>query len=180
MYSISIDSIGVYHRPAARKYELSRQPDHKSLSLGRIELFPKKNFEQALEGLSEFDRIWVVFSFDKSVGWNPKVRPPRGKKKIGLFATRSPHRPSSIGMSCVQLKGVSGRFLDVQGADLLDNTPILDIKPYIPYCDSFPDAKAGWVDSIMDSNYELRWSSLAIEQKDFLYSHGVFFSDYVF
>jgi tRNA-Thr(GGU) m(6)t(6)A37 methyltransferase TsaA len=85
-------------------------------------------FEQALEGLCHFERIWVIFVFDQSIGWKPKVSPPKWAGKIGVFATRSPHRPAPVGMSCVRLKEISGRSLFVQGADLLDKTTILDLE----------------------------------------------------
>jgi len=180
MVKVCLDSIGIYRSDPVNKYELSRQPVDTNPSLGRILLHPKMNFEQALEGLCHFDRIWIVFLFDQSLGWKPKVSPPRWPGKIGVFATRSPHRPVPVGMSCVQLKEISGRSLYVQGADLLDKTTILDLKPYIPYCDSFPDAKAGWVDTVHNSAFTLKWSDLALKQKAFLRSLGVHFSDHVF
>ena len=117
---------------------------------GVIELLPGKNFEQALEDLNGFDRIWVVFVFDRNNHWKPKVRPPVGgmEKRIGVFATRSPHRPNPIGMSAVELVKVEGRKIYIRNFDLLDGTPILDIKPYIPQADAFPEAKAGWRDEV--------------------------------
>ncbi len=111
---------------------------------GRIELDSGLNFEQALCGLEEFTHIWVLFSFHLNAHWKPMVRPPGLTCKKGVFATRAPHRPSRIGMSVLQLSRICGRTLFVTGSDLLDETPILDIKPYIPSVDIHPNASAGW------------------------------------
>jgi tRNA-Thr(GGU) m(6)t(6)A37 methyltransferase TsaA len=113
-----------------------------------IELLPHVPVE-ALRALEGFERIWVIYVFHMNEGWSALVRPPRGPKvKRGVLATRSPHRPSPIGLSAVRLLGVEGRTLRVHGVDLLDGTPVLDIKPYVPYADAFPDARAGWVDEV--------------------------------
>jgi tRNA-Thr(GGU) m(6)t(6)A37 methyltransferase TsaA len=112
--------------------------------------------EETLAGLEGFSRIWLLFAFHRSQGWAPMVRPPRGPRiKRGVFATRSPHRPNPIGLSCVELVAVEGRRLRLRGVDLLDATPILDIKPYVPYADAFPDAKAGWIDQVDASSGRL-------------------------
>jgi len=95
------------------------------------------------------ERIWILAHLHLNQGYNAKVMPPRGpKKKRGLLATRAPHRPNPIGLSAVTLLGVKGNKLSLGPCDLIDGTPILDIKPYIPYADAFPDAKAGWVDEL--------------------------------
>lgn len=104
--------------------------------------------ESVLQDIAGFDRVWLVFAFHRSEGWRSVVKPPRGGSKRGVLATRSPHRPNAIGLSAVELLGVHGKTLHLRGVDLLDGTPILDIKPYIPYADSFPDAKAGWIDEL--------------------------------
>ena len=98
------------------------------------------------------ERIWIVFVFDRVNSWKPKVRPPFGGKdqKIGVFATRSPHRPNPIGLSCVTLLSVEKNLLYIADHDLLSGTPVLDIKPYIPQVDSFPGVKAGWRDEVPD------------------------------
>ena len=103
---------------------------------------------EAFRDLAGFERIWLIFVFDRSDGWKPQVRPPRGGGKRGVLATRSPHRPNAIGLSAVELVSVEERALRVRGVDLLDGTPILDIKPYVPYADAFPAARAGWIDAI--------------------------------
>ena len=98
--------------------------------------------------LAGFDRIWLVFVFHRSQGWTAQVRPPRGGGKRGVLATRSPHRPNPIGLSAVELVAVEEGCLRVRGVDLLDGTPVLDVKPYVPYADAFPQARAGWIDAL--------------------------------
>lgn len=105
--------------------------------------------ETALRDLAGFERIWLIFAFHLSEGWAPLVQPPRGpKRKRGVLATRSPHRPSAIGLSCVELVAIEGRTLRLRGVDLLDGTPVLDLKPYVPYADAFPGVRAGWIDAV--------------------------------
>ena len=116
----------------------------------------------AVRGLEDFSHIWLIWQFSESVrqGWSPTVRPPRlgGNTRMGVFATRSPFRPSPIGLSCVRLLAVEqdphlGPVLRVAGADLMDGTPILDIKPYVPYADSHPEASAGF--TAQNQNYQV-------------------------
>lgn len=103
----------------------------------------------SLRGLDGFERIWVLFCFHRSEGWAPLVKPPRSAGgRQGVLATRSPHRPNAIGLSAVELVAVEGRSLRVRGVDFLDGTPVLDIKPYVPYADAFPEARAGWIDAV--------------------------------
>lgn len=102
----------------------------------------------AFRDLAGFERIWLVFVFHRSEGWKPEVRPPRGGGKRSVLATRSPHRPNAIGLSAVELVAVEDHALHVRGIDLLDGTPILDIKPYVPYADAFAQSRAGWIDAI--------------------------------
>jgi tRNA-Thr(GGU) m(6)t(6)A37 methyltransferase TsaA len=104
--------------------------------------------EKVIQDLSGFDRLWLIFAFHLSEGWKSSVKPPRGGPKRGVLATRSPHRPNSIGLSAVELVKIEGRTLHLRGVDLLDGTPVLDIKPYVPYADAFPDSKAGWIDEL--------------------------------
>lgn len=105
--------------------------------------------QEALRGLEGFERIWVLFCFHRSEGWAPLVKPPRSAAgRQGVLATRSPHRPNALGLSAVELVAVEGRSLRVRGIDFLDGTPVLDIKPYVPYADAFPEARAGWIDAV--------------------------------
>lgn len=121
-----------------------------------IELLPHVPLD-ALRALEGFERIWLIYVFHMNEGWSALVTPPRGPRiKRGVLATRSPHRPAPIGLSAVELVSIEERLLHVRGIDLLDGTPILDIKPYIPYADAFPGARAGWVDEVdaMEANSE--------------------------
>lgn len=104
--------------------------------------------EKAIQDLRGFERLWLIFAFHLSEGWRSSVKPPRGGPKRGVLATRSPHRPNSIGLSAVELVRIEGKTLHLRGVDLLDGTPVLDIKPYVPYADAFPHAKAGWIDEL--------------------------------
>lgn len=110
----------------------------------------------ALRGIEGFSHLWLLWQFDRAQRetWSPTVRPPRlgGNERMGVFATRSPFRPNPVGLSCVKLIGLTqtteGPVLETEGADLVDGTPILDIKPYLPYCDSYPKARGGWTDGL--------------------------------
>jgi len=114
-----------------------------------LELDPSIVPEVALADLAGMERIWVLSLLDRGGTFAPEVTPPRGPRtKRSLFSTRSPDRPNPIGLSAVELVRIEGTRLHVRGIDLLDGTPILDLKPYLAYADSFPDAKAGWVDTI--------------------------------
>ena len=122
----------------------------------------------ALKGLEDFSHIWLIWEFSKAVRdtWSPTVRPPRlgGNKRIGVFATRSPFRPNPIGISCVELKGIDlhtaeGPVLHVLGADMVNNTPIYDIKPYLPAVDSYPNATGGFTDLIEENHWKLIFRS---------------------
>ncbi len=112
--------------------------------------------KQTLRDLVGFDRIWLLYHFHRNEGWKPMARPPRAPRKYSVFATRSPYRPNGIGLSCVKLDRVDLTLdqLWVSEYDLIDGTPILDVKPYIPRYDSFPDAKAGWVDELDEGGVE--------------------------
>jgi len=112
-----------------------------------IEFNEGENYQEALKDLEGMERVWVVFAFHKAKNWKHKIFPPRGSQKRGLFATRSPHRPNPIGISAVKLVKVDGLKLYIEDHDLVDGTPILDIKPYLPYVDSFPDASYGWLEN---------------------------------
>lgn len=117
---------------------------------------PEYRNSDALRGIEGFSHLWLIWQFDRAERerWSPTVRPPRlgGNERMGVFATRSPFRPNPVGLSCVKLIGLTktteGPVLEIQGADLVDGTPILDIKPYLPYCDSYPEARGGWTDGL--------------------------------
>jgi len=145
--------IAFVHSPYARRIDAPHQSvvvagtETGAEAEARIE-FVESLPSEAFADLAGFERIWLLFVFHRNDGWKPQVRPPRGGGKRGVLATRSPHRPNAIGLSAVELIAVEQRALRVRGVDLLDGTPILDIKPYVPYADAFPDVRAGWIDGI--------------------------------
>lgn len=158
--------IGVLKSNQKYRFETPRQ-GCLALNQGAVVLEPGHNFEQALEDLQGFSRIWLIYSFHLNENWKPKIKPPRSDRKVGVFASRSPHRPNQIGMSCVELEKVLGRKVYIRNFDLLDGTPILDIKPYIPYCDSFPDSKTGWLPE-KNKVYKIVAEELFISQSDWV------------
>lgn len=144
--TLTISSIGVIHTKMVTKFDAPHQPKDGDDERNVIELNEGHNFESAVQDLDGFDRIWLVWWFHRNTTWRPYVLPPRGPaKRRGVFSTRSPHRPNPIGISVVPLLGVEGRKIYVGNTDLLDGTPILDIKPYISTVDSFPESSLGWI-----------------------------------
>uniref|UniRef100_UPI00402A8E39 tRNA (N6-threonylcarbamoyladenosine(37)-N6)-methyltransferase TrmO n=1 Tax=Succinivibrio sp. TaxID=2053619 RepID=UPI00402A8E39 len=150
--SFNIEPIGFIHSPYAEKFAVPRQPGLAPDALSVIEFYPPYNDELSFIGIDGFSHIHVIFLFDRVeyTSFRPKVRPPRlgGNISVGVFATRSPFRPNRLGLSIVKLNRVireNGKVkLEVKGADLVDGTPVIDIKPYIPFVDSVPDAKGGF------------------------------------
>jgi tRNA-Thr(GGU) m(6)t(6)A37 methyltransferase TsaA len=163
--SVNITPIGVLNCNFNYRFEQPRQGEFAKNS-GVITLNQNENFEQALEDLDGFDYIWIIYLFHKNSSWKPKVSPPvnPNNKKKGVFATRSPHRPNPIGMSCVKLISVNGRNIKIEDFDLLNGTPILDIKPYVSTYDSYPNAKRGWIPIPNLETYQLYFSTIFLEQ----------------
>lgn len=154
MEQITENIIAYIHTDYNEKFGIPRQSGLAPSVQGRIVFEPEFRDPEAVRGLEGFSHIWLIWEFSENRGkaWSPTVRPPRlgGNRRMGVFATRSPFRPNPIGLSCVELSEVrlddpEGPVIVVQGPDLLDGTPILDIKPYIPYADSFPDASIGFL-----------------------------------
>lgn len=144
--ALSLQPIGHMRTMLAEKMDAPRQPAASAGTPGIIELLPGCNLEHAIEDLAGWERIWVIFWFDRNSGWRPKVLPPRSTSgRKGVLATRSPHRPNPLGLSVLRLERVDGLQLHVRDVDLLDGTPILDIKPYVAYSDSHPDSGGGWL-----------------------------------
>ena len=169
--------IGTFFGEANYKYDVPRQGRLFAGHPGRIELAHGRNFETALRDLEGFERIWVIFLFHENEGWRPTTRPPvpaPGKERIGTFASRSPYRPNPIGLSCVRLLRIDGLTLYVDEADLLNETPILDIKPYIPMADAFPEAKAGWVDEQIKESWAIETTPAFEEQNQWLRENSEF------
>ena len=148
-----IRPIAVIHTDFPEKFGIPRQAGIIDELRGEIVFEPEYRREEALRGLEAFTHIWLIWQFseNREKGWTPTVRPPRlgGNVRLGVFATRSPFRPNALGLSCVRLLGIRqdperGPVLRVAGADLMDGTPIFDIKPYIPYADCRPEASGGF------------------------------------
>lgn len=155
------------------KFGIPRQSGLVDALKGKIVFTPEYRNPSALIGLEGFSHIWILWQFSKSVReeWSPMVRPPRlgGDKKMGVFATRSPYRPNAIGLSSVKLEKIEddpvlGKVLHVSGADLLDGTPIYDIKPYLPFTDSHPDAVGGFADSFKEYGLEVNFPDELLQQ----------------
>ncbi len=145
-----LEPIGWVRSPYRRRFGTPQQASaFDSHAEAVLELDPNRISPAALADLEGMERIWVLSWLHRGGGWSESVVPPRGPRvRRGLFSTRSPDRPNPVGLSAVQLVCVSGTCLHVRGVDLLDGTPILDIKPYVPYADAFPEARAGWIDEI--------------------------------
>ena len=152
----SINIIARMHSDFATKFGIPRQSGLVEELRSTIVFEPEYRNADALRGIEGFSHLWIIWQFSEAVrsDWSPTVRPPRlgGNTRMGVFATRSPFRPNNLGLSCVKLLGVEetaehGTVLHVGGADLMDGTPIFDIKPYIPYADCKPDATGGFTDT---------------------------------
>ncbi len=167
--------IGYFRCEKISKLQAARQGSEDESNIqGCIELEPGFNFEQALEDLDSFSHIWILFEFHFNKNWKPKVQPPRyAQKKMGVFATRAPYRPNNIGMTAAQLVRVQGRKIFVHGTDILDGSPILDLKPYLPFSDSFPKATTGWIQNPPGKKTELTLSRIAEEKIKWIEAHGV-------
>ncbi len=154
--SVQIEIIGRVRSCYPEKFGIPRQPGLVKSSSGRLELCSGYDREEMVRGLEGFSHLWLQFIFHQAVaeGWRPTVRPPwlGGQKRVGVFASRSPHRPNFLGMSVVRLRGISvvdGRLgLDLSELDLMDGTPVVDFKPYLPYSDSLPQASSGFAGQV--------------------------------
>lgn len=151
--NVEMKVIARIRSPFPEKFGVPRQSGLVDSLQAQIVFEEEYRNADAVRGLDSFSHIWLIWQFSRAVrnGWSPTVRPPRlgGNERMGVFATRSPFRPNEIGLSSVKLEKIEidsklGPVLHVSGADLMDGTPIFDIKPYLPYCDSHPDAIGGW------------------------------------
>ncbi|MBR1812032.1 MAG: tRNA (N6-threonylcarbamoyladenosine(37)-N6)-methyltransferase TrmO [Clostridia bacterium] len=167
MKNLICTPIAVIHNDFKEKFGLPRQSGLSVHLLSEIIMEPPYRNPDAFRGIEDFERLWLLWEFSeakKADGWSPTVRPPRlgGNQRMGVFATRSPFRPNAIGLTCVKLEKFEitekyGPVLTVSGADLMDGTPILDIKPYLPYADSYPDAAAGFTAQIPKPTLQIVW-----------------------
>ena len=177
MTELTLQPIGVVHAPARTRVEAPRQSGVTQGVAAVIEIFPLAGFAHALEDLASWDTLWVIYWFHLNTGWRPKVLPPRSRSgRKGVFATRAPHRPNPLGLSAVRLERVDGYNLHVLDADMLDGTPVLDIKPYVAYSDARADASTGWLapasraDPLPD--WPVQFTALAAEQLAWLEAAG--------
>lgn len=177
--SYSFRPIGFIRTPARYRYEEPRQAAFDATP-ARIEFVPDARMKEALADLEGFDRLWVIAVFhlnlnpDRSANWNPKVRPPVAPdgRRYGVFSTRSPHRPNPIALSCVEVDRIDGAVIHLKACDLLDGTPVLDVKPYIPAVDAFPGAAAGWRDRADAEAWRISFSPEAMARIVFLRDSG--------
>jgi tRNA-Thr(GGU) m(6)t(6)A37 methyltransferase TsaA len=168
--TLRIAPIGYMRTAHATRVEAPRQPAAAAEAPGILELLPGHHLEHAIEDLASWERIWVIFWFDRNRGWRPKVLPPRSTNgRKGVLATRSPHRPNPLGLSVLRLDRVEGLKLHVRDVDLLDGTPILDIKPYVAYTDAHPQSGSGWLlERDPRPSYAVHFSSTAQAQLDWI------------
>ncbi|WP_285260905.1 tRNA (N6-threonylcarbamoyladenosine(37)-N6)-methyltransferase TrmO [Halopseudomonas bauzanensis] len=165
--SYSFEPIGVMHSCFAEKFAIPRQPQLAPAARGVLELFAPYDKPEAVAGLEGVSHLWLLFVFHAAASGEQhmRVRPPRlgGNKRIGVFASRSTHRPNPIGQSVVRLDGIEPGRLLLSGLDLLDGTPILDIKPYVPYADALGDARNSLAESA-PPQLPVEWSVTALQQ----------------
>lgn len=172
MNPINLIPIGIIHSPFKEKFGIPRQPGLAPSSTAVLELLEPYNVAETVRGLEQFSHVWIIFLFHETAsrGWTPTVRPPRlgGNKTVGVFASRSTHRPNPIGMSVAELEKVevdnNSIKIHLRNIDLIDGTPILDIKPYIPYSDSISNAYGAYADKAPESLLEVVFSKEAEDQ----------------
>ncbi|MEZ4600004.1 MAG: tRNA (N6-threonylcarbamoyladenosine(37)-N6)-methyltransferase TrmO [Syntrophotaleaceae bacterium] len=177
---ITFTPIGTISSCFKEKFGIPRQAGLVPEARGTLELLPPFNRLEALRGLEDFSHIWLVFLFHENIGrqWKSTVRPPRlgGNRRLGVFATRSPFRPNAIGLSAVKLERIeisgSRVILHLGGVDLLDGTPVLDIKPYLPYADSIPNATGGFAPLPPDQNIEVTFTAECLNKLRTLENSG--------
>lgn len=164
---MNISPIAIFHSPFSSKFGIPRQSGLVDELRGTVELQAEYANAEALRGLCGYDYVWLIWGFSENVSAekHPTVRPPRlgGNRRMGVFATRSPFRPNNLGLSSVRLVSIGDGMIEVAGADLKDGTPIYDIKPYIPFTDSHPLARGGFVDT-------QQWTTLQVVVPDYFRS----------
>ena len=173
METYTLKVIAHIHTDLPEKFGVPRQSGLIPELTGKIVFEPEYRSKDALRGLEDFSHLWLVWQFSKATreDWSPLVRPPRlgGNEKMGVFATRSPFRPNAIGLSCVELEKVEvdrdlGPVIHVRGVDLMDGTPIFDIKPYLPYADCRTEATGGWTDALARPQLKVEFPAEVLEK----------------
>lgn len=174
---LSLQPIGYVRTGKRVKFQALHQPEESAVEEHILEMVPGFRYEDGLKDLSGFSRIWLIWWFHRNSTWRPMVLPPRGPAvRRGVFATRSPHRPNALGITPVQLLRVDKDRLILGPCDLVDGTPVFDIKPYIPAYDAFPDERSGWtgeVDAAMEKPpaWQVGYAPLAAAQAEWLRQH---------
>lgn len=172
MSSFSFEQIGVIRSPYKEKFAVPRQPGLVNSASGELHLLSPYNQADAVRGLEAFSHLWILFVFHQTMegGWRPTVRPPRlgGNARMGVFATRSTFRPNPIGMSLVELRDIRCHkdqvILQLGGLDLVDGTPVVDIKPYLPFAESLPDARASYAQHAPQADVAVTFSEEIAQQ----------------
>lgn len=154
--TVTLAIIGRARTPWTRREDAPHQPGAAPDAAGTIVVDPP--YRAGLADLDSFTRIWLLFAFDRSQGWAPMVKTPRGGPRRGVFATRAPNRPAAIGLTTAAVAGIDHHagLVHVRGIDLLDGTPIVDLKPYVPNIDAWPDAGYGWLEPYLEAGIEPR------------------------
>lgn len=175
MASFEFSPVAFVRSPLVDKADAPRQGRAAAGIQGRVEFEEGQGFEDALRDIDGFDYLWLVSVFDQAEGWRPTVLPPRSERKRGVFATRAPRRPNPIGLTVVRLLRREGLTLFVEELDLLDGTPILDVKPYTPWSDAIVKAATGWLERPADpgETFSVNVESHAEEQLVFLKARGI-------
>jgi len=174
MVNYPLEPIALIRTPFKEKFATPRQPGLTPSVHARIDFYPGFATPEAVRGLEGFSHLWLIFLFHQNwqKGWKPTVRPPRlgGNQRVGVYASRSPFRPNPVGLSAVKLLDIiiekGNVSLQVEGADLIDGTPILDIKPYIPYGDSIPEARGGFAEETPRATLTVEFTEGARQQLD--------------
>jgi len=167
LQNLAFKPIGIFSAQAKYKQQAARQGVYADMPQGYVHLNVDSQFEMALRDLEGFERIWLIYVFHQNEHWRPTTRPPvpaKHRDRIGVFASRSPYRPNPIGICAARLIAVQGLVLTVAEADLLDGTPILDIKPYVPQFDAFPQARYGWLEEQEHDQWTIQGSELFTSQ----------------
>lgn len=172
MQTFSFQQIGTIHSPWKEKFAVPRQPGLIQDGGGELHLHPPYNQPEAVRGLEAFSHLWLLFVFHQTMegGWRPTVRPPRlgGNARMGVFATRSTFRPNPVGMSLVELTGIitdkGSVVLELGSLDLVDGTPVVDIKPYLPFAEALPEARAGFAQQAPEAAMPVSFSPQALAQ----------------
>lgn len=164
--------IGYIRSTQIEPYQASRQPDELSQP-AVLQLEHGHNFEQALQDLEGCSHVWLIFGFHQNKNWKPLVQTPRSDRKIGVFATRAPYRPNPLGLSCVKLISIQGLKLEIGPNDLLDGTPVYDIKPYHPESDRVEESHIDWLSSSQHQKMNISISPSADDELNFLEINGL-------